>query len=229
MRTNWKGPLTGMRMRQRREKPAYVSWWKLTLKVPFVCSLVLRHREWKVWKSVHILSWQLWSQSWWESELWGVCWWFNVLSALGAVLWGCSQRCHIRGDPGLLDCSGRKEPSVTTFTGHVAKRCSLMGCCQTCSSREGNTFCQDWKLKSDQQGSTGIRKDHTAQRRRLWSRRNRLFVSEYVRSKKMEGREICLAGKKTKQNKKKPFLFSKINFSVPFPQKVWSQKHKSLW
>lgn len=97
----------------------------------------------------------------------------SLICSRGEVLWGRSQRCYVRVDSGLLNCSSRKKPSVPTLTGHVAKRCSLMGCCQPAHQGEGNTFCQGWKLKSDQRGRSVIRKDHITQRWQFWSIENR--------------------------------------------------------
>lgn len=132
-------------------KPAYVSRWKPTLKDPFVCGLVLRPWEWKVWKRVCMLCWQLWSQIWWESELWGAWWRLKVF-------WGCSQPMLCPGR--LLNCSCRKVPSVTSLTGHVAKRCSLMGHCHPPHQVRGSSLSHSWKLKSDLEGHLGVRKNH---------------------------------------------------------------------
>lgn len=71
----------------------------------------------------------------------------SLICSRGEVLWGCNHWCYVRADSGLLDCSSRKKPSATTLAGHVAKRCSLMGCCQPAHQVKGNTFLPGMKAE----------------------------------------------------------------------------------
>lgn len=137
--TGWKGPLTGMRKRQRGEKSSLCFLVKANSESCLCLQLRAEALGVKgVEKCPHSLLTAV------EPELMGVralrsapMMVQSLICSRGGVRRGCSQRCYVRVDSGLLDCSSRKEPSVTTLAGHVAERCGLMGCCQPAHQLRG--------------------------------------------------------------------------------------------
>lgn len=178
-----KGPLRGMRKRDRREKPAYVSWWKLILKGSFVHCLMLRHWEWKVWKSIRIFSWQLWNQSWWESELRGVWWWFKVLSAL-------EEKSSEAITSDAMSRWTQVSVTVKAERNYLWQRSAKLdvwqemqfdGMAATCPSRERKLNLPGLKTKSEKRGDL---KRKITQRWEHWSTESRLLSRECIRSEK---------------------------------------------